>query len=68
MPSDEQKCVTRTNCEAYYDLPGHSDNSRSRADHWTMQTIVLLVSVLVALPLVVAGIGVVIGKVISADL
>ena len=32
-----------------------------------MQTIVLLVSVLVALPLVVAGIGVVIGKVISAD-
>ena len=68
MPSDEQKCVTRTNCEAYYDLPGHSDNALNRADHRGMQMIVLLVSVLVALPLVVAGIGVVIGKVMSADL
>ena len=32
-----------------------------------MQTVVLLVSVLVALPLMVAGIGVVIGKAVSVE-
>ncbi|SKZ56449.1 Uncharacterised protein [Mycobacteroides abscessus subsp. abscessus] len=31
--SADQNCVTRTNCEADYDLPGHSDNARNRADH-----------------------------------
>ncbi len=39
-------------------------NERSMAG---MQTVVLLVSVLVALPLMVAGIGIVVGKAVCTD-